>query len=236
MNLNDVTLTHYPKPRYYEFEADALYSLSEYKSSDPQRGIGFLPRRALNIAECEIARAFKVAGSVIEPIAFIVPRKVSRHVDHFDHLPVNDTLSQADSFQSDIFPPAPSLEPSLTAPEFFAGKSCPPKLIELDTGAIRSSLVELGEVQSPLPPTIANVPSAASESDVSGDAHTQYQAFKIANPTPTSAIPHAAMPAPSQEAAPPTQRTSYAHTSPDSNNDVNCRYMVSLPSQLTHQY
>lgn len=69
--------------RYYEFDADSLYSLSEYKSSDPQRGIGFLPRRALNVAECEIARAFKVAGSAIEPIAFIVPRKVRQLVDEY---------------------------------------------------------------------------------------------------------------------------------------------------------
>ena len=80
MNLNYLTPTPCLKSRYYEFDADSLYLLSEYKSSDPQRGIGFLPRRALNIAECEIARAFKVAGSAIEPIAFIVPRKVSRRV------------------------------------------------------------------------------------------------------------------------------------------------------------
>lgn len=36
----------------------------------------FLPRRALNVSECEIARAYKVAASGIEAIAFIVPRKV----------------------------------------------------------------------------------------------------------------------------------------------------------------
>ena len=36
----------------------------------------FLPRRALNVSECEIARAYKVCGTSIEPIAFIVPRKV----------------------------------------------------------------------------------------------------------------------------------------------------------------
>lgn len=81
----------------------------------------FLPRRALNVAECEIARAYKItttssAGS-IEPIAFVVPRK-------------------ADSFQSDIFPPAPSLEPSLSAPEFFSSKKdIVRRVVDLDTGA-----------------------------------------------------------------------------------------------------
>jgi hypothetical protein len=63
--------------RYYEYENDNLYALDEHKSSDPQRGMCFVPRRAVNTSECEIARAYKVTTSqAIEPIAFIVPRKV----------------------------------------------------------------------------------------------------------------------------------------------------------------
>ena len=62
--------------RYDEYENDNLFPLVEYKTYDPQRGMCFLPRRGLNVAECEIARAFKVAASLIEAIAFIVPRKV----------------------------------------------------------------------------------------------------------------------------------------------------------------
>ncbi|KAH7923695.1 DUF1900-domain-containing protein [Leucogyrophana mollusca] len=102
--------------RYYEYENDTLFSLDEHKSADPQRGMCFLPRRALNVSECEIARAYKVYGSTVEPIAFIVPRK-------------------ADSFQSDIFPPAPSSEPSLAASEFFSGKTAPVKLVSLENGS-----------------------------------------------------------------------------------------------------
>jgi hypothetical protein len=65
--------------RYYEYESDNLYALDEHKSSDPQRGMCFVPRRAVNTSECEIARAYKVTTSqAIEPIAFIVPRKVSQ--------------------------------------------------------------------------------------------------------------------------------------------------------------
>ncbi|KAJ6582118.1 microtubule binding protein [Mycena capillaripes] len=101
--------------RYYEYESDSLHALSEHKSSDPQRGMCFLPRRALSVADCEIARAYKIAGSSVEPIAFIVPRK-------------------ADSFQSDIFPPAPSSEPSLSAAEFFAGQTAPLRLVSLEDG------------------------------------------------------------------------------------------------------
>ena len=63
--------------RYYEYESDSLYSLAEHSTSNPQRGMCFLPRRALEVSECEIARAFKVTSNGVEPIAFIVPRRVS---------------------------------------------------------------------------------------------------------------------------------------------------------------
>jgi WD40 repeat protein len=51
--------------RYYEYEKDELYPLAEYKSSEPQRGMTFMPPRALNTHECEIARAYKVGTSSI---------------------------------------------------------------------------------------------------------------------------------------------------------------------------
>jgi hypothetical protein len=67
-----------------------LHTLSEHKSSDPQRGMCFLPRRALNVSECEIARAYKVSGNFIEPIGFVVPRRVcynqlSINLSHTDY-------------------------------------------------------------------------------------------------------------------------------------------------------
>lgn len=63
--------------RYYEYENDELYLLSEFKSSDPQRGMNFIPKRAVNVSECEVARAYKVTTNLIEPISFTVPRKVA---------------------------------------------------------------------------------------------------------------------------------------------------------------
>ena len=47
--------------RYYEYESDDLFALSEYKSSEPQRGITFMLPRSLNVQECEVARAYKVS-------------------------------------------------------------------------------------------------------------------------------------------------------------------------------
>lgn len=65
--------------RYYEFENDELYHINDHRESEAQKGIAFMPKRALNVNECEIARAYKVTNSLIEPISFTVPRKVNFH-------------------------------------------------------------------------------------------------------------------------------------------------------------
>ncbi|KAF9980614.1 Coronin-like protein crn1 [Modicella reniformis] len=103
--------------RYYEFENDELFLLSEFSSTTPQRGIGFMPKRALNTNECEIARAYKVSNTIVEPISFTVPRK-------------------SDSFQADLFPDCAADEPALTADAWFDGEDANPKLISLEKGFI----------------------------------------------------------------------------------------------------
>lgn len=62
--------------RYFEYEGDEIYTLSEFGSNVPQRGMAFMPKRALNVNDCEIARAYKVSNGMVEPISFTVPRKV----------------------------------------------------------------------------------------------------------------------------------------------------------------
>jgi len=44
--------------RYFEVTDDApfVHYLNCYQSSDPQRGIGWMPKRGLNVNACEIAR------------------------------------------------------------------------------------------------------------------------------------------------------------------------------------
>ena len=88
--------------RYYNDENDTLFSLVE-ESSDRQRGMCSLPRRGLNLAECAIARAFKVAASSIQALGFIVPRKVRSRVPA-SHSHMLTPCLQSDSFESDISP------------------------------------------------------------------------------------------------------------------------------------
>ena len=63
--------------RYYELENDDFFYLSEYKSNDPQRGMAFLPKRSVNVSDCEVMRAYKLTNTLVEPISFVVPRRVS---------------------------------------------------------------------------------------------------------------------------------------------------------------
>ncbi|KAG5353575.1 hypothetical protein C0989_005092 [Termitomyces sp. Mn162] len=177
--------------RYYEYESDTLYALSEHKSAEPQRGMCFLPRRSLNVGECEIARAYKVQSSSIEPIAFIVPRK-------------------ADSFQSDIFPPAPSSEPSLSASEFFAGKTAPRNVVDLSSGANYASSVPPPTIPAAIPTIPAAIPTIpaaiptipAAIPIISGSPPAPAVARSNSYNAPTASPP------PRQESTPITQASS----------------------------
>ncbi|KAL2018917.1 hypothetical protein VTK56DRAFT_10284 [Thermocarpiscus australiensis] len=101
--------------RYFEYENDKFEFLSEYKSADPQRGIAFLPRRGINVHENEVMRAYKtVNDTYIEPISFTVPRR-------------------AETFQSDIYPPAIGLKPAMSAKEWLDGKTAIPPKIDLES-------------------------------------------------------------------------------------------------------
>lgn len=91
--------------RYFEFQNDELYELSEYQSTEPQRGFAVAPKRMVNVRENEVLKCFKtVVDHYIEPLSFYVPRR-------------------SEEFQEDIYPDAPSDKPALTAEEWFSGKS-----------------------------------------------------------------------------------------------------------------
>jgi len=90
--------------RYYEYENDKLFLLSEYKSKEPQTGIAPFPKISCDIKKCEITRFLKLTpqGAII-PIRMEVPRKDN----HF--------------FQDDIFPDTFAGQPSMSAAEWFGG-------------------------------------------------------------------------------------------------------------------
>lgn len=90
--------------RYYEYDNDELYELSQFPSTDAQRGFAWAPKIACNVKDNEILKSFKTVNDLcIEPISFFVPRK-------------------SDTFQEDIYPDAPSNKAALSSSEWFSGK------------------------------------------------------------------------------------------------------------------
>lgn len=103
--------------RPYEFDDTApyLHRLNDgFRSSVPAKGCCMVPKRGLNIMDCESTRLLKLTNNEgIHPLSFIVPRK-------------------SDAFQDDIFPDCASTTPAHTADEWVAGSSKPPCTMSLD--------------------------------------------------------------------------------------------------------
>ncbi|KAI6359345.1 Coronin-like protein crn1 [Pyricularia grisea] len=130
--------------RYFEYENDKFEFLSEYKSADPQRGIAFVPRRGINVHENEVMRAYKtVNDAYIEPISFTVPRR-------------------AETFQSDIYPPAVGLKPAMTAQEWLSGKTALPSKIDFESIYDGNAPVEVPADYKPPAPAPAPAATPAS--------------------------------------------------------------------------
>uniref|UniRef100_A0A8C7K4K9 Coronin n=1 Tax=Oncorhynchus kisutch TaxID=8019 RepID=A0A8C7K4K9_ONCKI len=66
--------------RYYEISSEKPYMhfLTEYRSHTPQKGMGIMPKRGLDVSSCEVFRFYKLVTikALIEPLSMIVPRRV----------------------------------------------------------------------------------------------------------------------------------------------------------------
>ncbi|EGD80680.1 coronin-2B [Salpingoeca rosetta] len=106
--------------RYYELTAERPYChyINDYRTSTPQRGVCLMPKRALDVGQCEVTRIYKLTPKgAVEVISFTVPRK--------------STL-----FQEDIFPPTKKDEAVLSAEEWLAGENREPNRISLKDGYV----------------------------------------------------------------------------------------------------
>ncbi|XP_029467330.1 coronin-6 isoform X1 [Rhinatrema bivittatum] len=105
--------------RYFEItdEPPYVHYLNTYSSKEPQRGMGFMPKRGLDVSKCEIARFYKLHERKCEPIVMTVPRK-------------------SDLFQDDLYPDTAGPEPALEAEEWATGKDAGPLLISLRDGYV----------------------------------------------------------------------------------------------------
>uniref|UniRef100_A0A672M8E1 Coronin n=2 Tax=Sinocyclocheilus grahami TaxID=75366 RepID=A0A672M8E1_SINGR len=120
--------------RYYEISPEKPYVhyLTEYRSLLPQKGMGVMPKRGLDVCSCEIFRFYKLVTikSLIEPLSMIVPRR-------------------SESYQEDIYPMTAGNKPSMTADEWISGLNKGPVMISLRPGSKLDSYVELGSGKDP---------------------------------------------------------------------------------------
>jgi len=120
--------------RYFEFvdEKPWQFPIADYGSRVPQRGVAFLPKRACDVNNIEIAKAFKLSTDSVEPISFTVPRK-------------------ADHFQADIFPDAISGDAGLSCDAFFNGETASAKRVSLEGGFVAGTK-KIVDFAAPPPP------------------------------------------------------------------------------------
>ncbi|XP_042365106.1 uncharacterized protein LOC121959711 [Plectropomus leopardus] len=133
--------------RYFEItdEAPFVHYLNTFSTKEPQRGMGYMPKRGLDVNKCEIARFYKLHERKCEPIIMTVPRK-------------------SDLFQDDLYPDTAGPDPALEAEEWFAGKNGGPILISLKDGYVSTKNRDLKVVKTNVletkPPTKAeNIPT-----------------------------------------------------------------------------
>ena len=101
--------------RYFEYTPDPPYIhyLNTFQTSDPQRGMGWMTKRGLNVSMCEISKFYKLHNSgLCEVITMTVPRK-------------------SELFQEDLYPDTACEEAAVSAEDWFSGKDVDPILMSL---------------------------------------------------------------------------------------------------------
>jgi hypothetical protein len=85
-------------------------------AGDPLAGLAFLSKASCNVEEVEVCKALRCTGTAVQPLSFTVPRSTEMKA----------------WFQEDLYPPTRSTtEPSMTASDFFSGKTTAPILSSL---------------------------------------------------------------------------------------------------------
>lgn len=112
--------------RYFEItdEPPYIHFLNTFTSKEPQRGMGSMPKRGLEVSKCEIARFYKLHERKCEPIVMTVPRK-------------------SDLFQDDLYPDTAGPEAALEAEDWVSGQDADPILISLREAYVPSKQRDL---------------------------------------------------------------------------------------------
>lgn len=111
--------------RYFEAvpEEPYLHFISDFRTTTPQKGFDFFPKRCVDTTHHEVMRGLKLESNAVIPISFRVPRK-------------------SEAFQEDIFPDCPAGVPAMAAEEWVSTTEArAPILRSMQPGAAVSTSV-----------------------------------------------------------------------------------------------
>ena len=136
--------------RYWEVvDTDPyVHFLSEFRDNASQKGVTFLPKRACDVKQCEIAVCLRLMKDRVIPISFQVPRK------------------SADTFQKDIYPDAYAGIPSLSAADWLNGANQAPKKISMNPsqrGSVSGGAAAASSTSAGASTTAAAAPKTAAQ-------------------------------------------------------------------------
>ncbi|KAM9827301.1 coronin-2A-like [Neosynchiropus ocellatus] len=118
--------------RCYELGAEKPYMnfLTEYQSLLPQKALGVMPKRGLDVNACEVFRFYRLIAikDTVQPLSMIVPRK------------------KTGTFHEDLYPMTTGNKAALTAQDWLSGINRSPVLMSLQPGT---------QVANPYPETPA---------------------------------------------------------------------------------
>jgi hypothetical protein len=86
--------------------------LHSFKGKEPQKGFSFMPKRVVDLMNCEVMRGVRLTAKTVEYVTFKVPRK-------------------SGTFQADLYPPCRGPESAMKFEEYWSGTDKDPVRFEL---------------------------------------------------------------------------------------------------------
>jgi len=112
--------------RYFEItpEPPFVHYINTFQTPDPQRGIGMMTKRGIDVSTCEITRFYRINNNgFCQVIPFTVPRK-------------------SELFQEDLYPDTMADVPAITADDWWSGTNAEPILAPMSQEGVVTKKAE----------------------------------------------------------------------------------------------
>ena len=119
--------------RYFEItpEPPFVHYINTFQTPDPQRGVGFMPKRGCDVTTCEVGRFYRLNNNgFCQVIPFKVPRKSELFQVNKSGWILNEIFTG--HFQEDLYPETQADIPAITAEEWWTQrKNADPVLMSM---------------------------------------------------------------------------------------------------------